>query len=147
MITLIFIGKVKLKKPILPYNNIKKFIKTCFKNKIEYINIIFCSKYYIKKINKKYLQHDYCTDIITFEYNTNPIESELFISTDIIQENANKFHVDLENEYLRIIFHGLLHLKGFKDRTELEKKIMKKQENILLKKFYEKNKKKMDTKT
>ena len=77
------------------------------------ISIIFCSDDYLLDINKKYLNHDYFTDIITFNYNEkNTIIGDLFISVDRVKENAKELKVDFNNELFRVIIHGVLHLCG-----------------------------------
>ena len=99
------------------------------------INIIFCSDQYILEVNKKYLNHDYFTDIITFDYvEGNTISGDLFISKDRISENANTFAVDFFEELKRVIFHGILHLVGYGDKTSAEKMRMTEKENFYLKK-------------
>lgn len=97
-------------------------------------SIIFCSDKYLLEINKKYLNHDYYTDIITFNYNEGKlISGDLFISIDRILENAHNFAVSNAHELLRVIFHGTLHLVGYNDKTEEEIKIMREKENYYLK--------------
>ena len=97
------------------------------------INIIFCSDNYILEINKKYLNHDYFTDIITFDYvDDNIISGDLFISKDRISENANTFAVNFPEELKRVIFHGVLHLIGYGDKTNEEKVVMKEKEEFYL---------------
>jgi len=97
------------------------------------INYIFCSKKYILKINKQYLNHDYYTDIITFNYNEgNIINADIFVCISIIKSNAKEFHIDLKKELMRVIFHGLLHLVGYDDLTEKDTKEMRKQEEKYL---------------
>ena len=99
---------------------------------INYINIILCSDSYLLHINTSYLQHSYYTDIITFDYSNNVIESDIFISLDRIVENAEKNCVTLQSELHRIIIHGILHLVGYKDATKEEKKLMTQKENYYL---------------
>ncbi len=101
--------------------------------KLGNINIIFVSDNYIIKINKQYLSHDYFTDIITFDYCENEIiTGDIFISIDRVNENAEKFNSSFLNELNRVIIHGILHLMGFSDNTENEKKEMRKKENLCL---------------
>lgn len=101
---------------------------------IDFINYIFCSDPYLLEINKKYLAHDYFTDIITFESSEESgiISGDIFISVDRAKENAKEYKVSLEEEILRLIIHGLLHLVGFKDGTDDEKLIMRKKEDYYL---------------
>ncbi len=104
------------------------------------ISYIFCSDEYLWGMNKQYLNHDYYTDIITFDYVKDDIISgDLFISYDRILDNAEKFKVLRETELLRVMIHGVLHLIGYDDVTdELEKEIHKKEDfyiDIFEKKF------------
>ena len=97
------------------------------------LSIIFCSDDYLLNINKQYLDHDYYTDIITFNYVENKtISGDLFISVERITENAANYDTDMEKELLRVIFHGILHLIGYNDKTEEEKKLMKEKEDFYL---------------
>ena len=97
------------------------------------ISIIFCSDNYILDVNLKYLNHDYFTDIITFDYcDKNILSGDLFISVDSVRENAIFFEVDFEEELRRVIVHGLLHLIGYDDHTEEGQKIMREKENYYI---------------
>ena len=82
------------------------------------ISIIFCSDNYILDVNMRYLQHDYFTDIITFDYcEGNTLSGDLFISIDSVRENAIEYGVEFDDELHRVIVHGLLHLIGYDDHT------------------------------
>lgn len=101
--------------------------------KIGDINVIFCSDNYILDVNMKYLQHDYFTDIITFDYCEGKVLSgDLFISVDSVRENSIEFGTDFEEELHRVIVHGVLHLIGYDDHTEEDKKVMRHKENYYL---------------
>lgn len=101
--------------------------------KIGDIAIIFCSDNYILDINVKYLQHDYFTDIITFDYCEGSVLSgDLFISIDSVRENATLYGAEFKDELNRVIVHGVLHLIGYDDHTEEEQKIMREKENYYL---------------
>lgn len=101
--------------------------------KIGDINIIFCSDNYILDVNMKYLQHDYFTDIITFDYCEGKVLSgDLFISVDSVRENSIEFGTDFEEELHRVIVHGVLHLIGYDDHTDEDKKVMRQKENYYL---------------
>lgn len=101
--------------------------------KLGQISIIFCSDNYILDINQRYLQHDYFTDIITFDYcEGNILSGDLFISVDSVRENSIFYGVDFENELNRVIVHGLLHLIGYDDHTEEDIKVMREKENYYL---------------
>lgn len=97
------------------------------------ISIIFCSDNYILDINLRYLQHDYFTDIITFDYcEGDRLSGDLFISVDSVRENSKEFGTDFDEELHRVIVHGLLHLIGYDDHTEEEQKVMRSKENYYL---------------
>ena len=97
------------------------------------ISVIFCSDGYLLEMNKKHLNHDYFTDIITFNYvEDDVISGDLFISADRIRENAGKFNVTFLEELYRVILHGILHLVGYNDKTSEEKKVIKDKENYYL---------------
>jgi rRNA maturation RNase YbeY len=97
------------------------------------INYIFCSNKYILQINKKYLNHNYFTDIITFNYNENNIiNSDIFISIETVNENADCYNTTFYNELSRVIIHGILHLIGFDDKTKEDQAIMTQKENEAL---------------
>lgn len=121
----------------LPLNSISKWVDdivSLHKKELGELSYIFCSDPYILNINKEYLQHDYYTDIITFNYNENNIVSgDLFISIDTIQSNSELFNTSFSEELFRVIIHGVLHLIGFDDQSEADQEEMTLQENIALK--------------
>lgn len=97
------------------------------------ISVIFCSDNYILDINMKYLQHDYFTDIITFDYcEGNTVSGDLFISIDSVRENSVEYGTEFEEELNRVIVHGVLHLIGYDDHTEADQKEMRAKENYYL---------------
>jgi rRNA maturation RNase YbeY len=100
------------------------------------LNYVFCNDEYILETNRQYLQHDYYTDIITFD-NTEKkkISGDLVISIDTVKSNAEMIGVDENQELCRVIVHGVLHLCGYKDKSEDEEKNMRKKENYYLSKF------------
>ena len=101
--------------------------------KIGQVNIIFCSDNYILDINQKYLQHDYFTDIITFDYCENDVLSgDLFISVDSVSENAIFYKTEFTDELNRVIVHGVLHLIGYDDHSDEDIKMMRSKENYYL---------------
>lgn len=103
---------------------------------LEEVNLIFCSDEYLLKMNNDFLQHDYYTDIITFDYcEDNLIMGDLFISKDRVEDNAHKNSVSFTNELHRVCVHGVLHLCGFKDKSEIESKIMRDKEDYYLSKI------------
>lgn len=97
----------------------------------------FISSKSIIEVNKNYLKHNYSTDIITFDYSDekNILDGEIFISVQDAVENSKKYRVSSDNELLRLITHGILHLIGFDDTTDAKRKKMKIVENNLVKKF------------
>lgn len=97
------------------------------------ISIIFCSDNYIVDINHKYLEHDYFTDIITFDYcEGDRISGDLFISVDSVKENSLEYGVGFADELNRVIVHGILHLIGYDDHTDEDISMMRKKENYYL---------------
>jgi len=97
------------------------------------ISIIFCSDNYILDVNMRYLQHDYFTDIITFDYcEGDKLSGDLFISVDSVRENALYYGTEFADELNRVMVHGLLHLIGYDDHTEEEQKVMREKENYYL---------------
>jgi len=125
---------------IAPFDLPKEFLKGKITEMIKEekkergeICIIFCSDEYLIEINRKYLNHDYYTDIVTFNYvERNVISGDLFISTERVKENALKYGVDFMSELYRVIFHGILHLCGYDDSTDKEKEIIRNKENYYL---------------
>ncbi|OFX19346.1 MAG: rRNA maturation RNase YbeY [Bacteroidetes bacterium GWA2_31_9b] len=97
------------------------------------INIIFTSDDYLLNINNQFLSHNYFTDIVTFNYCENEtIIGEIFISKETVLNNSKRFFVSFEDEILRVIIHGVLHLIGYNDHSNEEKKIMREKENEYL---------------
>ena len=97
------------------------------------IAIIFCSDGYLLDVNRKYLGHDYFTDIITFDYcEGERLSGDLFISVDSVRENAVEYGTEFANELNRVMVHGLLHLIGYDDHTEEDVKTMREKENQYL---------------
>jgi rRNA maturation RNase YbeY len=100
------------------------------------VNYIFTSDKYLLDINKEYLNHDYFTDIITFNYcHENQINGDIYISIDTVKNNSQRFDVSFVDELHRVMIHGVLHLIGFDDLTEEQKEIMRQKENEYLEIF------------
>jgi len=111
---------------------------TCFEEgkQLEEVNLIFCSDEYLLKMNIEFLQHDYYTDIISFDYcQDNLIIGDLFISKDRVFENANDNNVLFSTELQRVIVHGVLHLCGYNDKLDDEVLLMRLKENYYLDKI------------
>lgn len=126
--------KVDLRK-FKPYKKWLSIIAAHYQVEIGGINYVFCSDKYLHKINLQYLNHDNLTDIITFdnrETSKEPIEADIFISLERVTDNSKTLHINLDEEIRRVIAHGLLHLIGFKDKTEDDKKKMREAENMAI---------------
>lgn len=129
------------------YENLPESVNTDYKKWLEdlilsegkktgEINYIFCDDEYLLKINQDYLQHDYYTDIITFDYvKGKTISAEIFVSLQRISDNASTLSRDYEEELRRVLAHGILHLAGYKDKTEAEEKEMRRMEDLYLAKY------------
>lgn len=120
---------------------LKLFIQQIFKKeKKKLINLtyVFCSDDYLLEINKAHLKHDFYTDIITFDLSENKdaIIGEIYISTDRVRDNATQLGTSLKEELHRVIFHGALHLCGYKDKTRNEEKRMRAAEDMCLKTYF-----------
>jgi probable rRNA maturation factor len=142
---------MKSSKPIVQFNLLNSFkfterkrtkevISNLFKQEgkvLKTLNYIFCSDDYLLKINQDYLQHDTLTDIITFDLSGSPdaIEGEIYISVDRVKDNAHSYNVPFLEELHRVMFHGALHLCGYKDKKSEEKTEMKRKENFYLLKY------------
>ena len=118
---------------------LKDFIERLFKKegkKSADITYIFCSDEYLLQINQNFLQHDYFTDIITFDLGGDEtVNAEIYISIDRVKDNAANFGEPYKKEILRVIFHGALHLCGYKDKTKSEITLMREKESEYLKRF------------
>ena len=101
--------------------------------RIGQISIIFCSDNYILDVNQQYLQHDYFTDIITFDYcEGDRLSGDLFISVDTVRENAQEYGTEFTDELNRVIVHSVLHLIGYDDHSEEDIAVMRKKEDYYL---------------
>ncbi len=101
------------------------------------VDYVFCDDEYLLRINQEYLSHDAYTDIISFDYSENRILSgDIFISIDRVKENANEFEVDMEQELLRVMAHGILHFLGYKDKSLNDSAAMRSKEEEKIKMFH-----------
>lgn len=120
---------------------LKQFIESLCKkekSKISELTFIFCSDSYLLNINKTYLNHNYYTDIITFDLSESNIykKGEIYISVDRIVDNAKIYKSHINKELHRVMFHGILHLCGHKDKTINESKVMRSKEDYYLNKYF-----------
>ncbi|MBK7810214.1 MAG: rRNA maturation RNase YbeY [Saprospiraceae bacterium] len=127
----------------LPEKKVADWIKKIalqYSNKIGMINIVFCTNEYLLDYNRRFLNHDYYTDIITFPFAENPISGELYISVDQVKIQAIELGESFDKEILRVIIHGILHLLGLNDKTKSEQLEIREAENKSLELYYSKNK-------
>jgi len=119
---------------------LKKYIHTILKaegKKFESVNFIFCTDKALLEINRQFLNHDFYTDIITFNLSeTDLIRAEIYISDDRVKENAKNLGFTITSELHRVIFHGVLHLCGYGDKTAAEKKKMREKEQFYLNRYF-----------
>lgn len=136
------------KKPVALQNRktLKRFIASMLQKESMaasgYINFIFCSDEELLTINQKFLNHDFYTDIVSFqlsEQESEVLEAEIYISIDRVRENSKALGISFKREFHRIIFHGILHLCGYKDKTEKEEKEMRRMEDLFLSKYFERS--------
>ena len=118
-------------------SKLKTFIKDLFKREkqnLHKLNYIFCSDEHLLSINKEFLSHDFYTDIITFDLSESKdkIDGEIYISLDRVRDNAQNFDTSLNKELHRVIFHGALHLCGYKDKSPKDETAMRGAENQYL---------------
>lgn len=118
---------------------LKKFIENSFKKegkRLESLNFIFCTDKALLEINRQYLKHDFYTDIITFDLSdSDSVKAEIYISIDRVRENALVHKVAFKKELHRVLFHGVLHLCGYKDKKKAEIKAMREKEDFYLQKY------------
>jgi probable rRNA maturation factor len=122
---------------------LKEYLDTLFRREGKLpgnIQYVFCSDEYLLTINKQFLQHDYYTDIITFDLGgEEKVDAEIYISVDRVKDNAAGFSESTSGEMLRVIFHGALHLCGYGDKTKREITLMRLKESEYLKSFEKAN--------
>lgn len=123
--------------PALDYAKVDRWLEevaAAHDYRIGNVNYLFCDDKEILRVNREFLQHDYFTDIITFDYTyRNKIGGDIFISLDTVASNADELGVDYGSELLRVIAHGVLHLCGIDDKGPGEREIMERAENDALK--------------
>lgn len=118
---------------------LKEFLTQVFrkeKQQVDMLSYVFCSDEYLLNINQKFLQHDYYTDVITFNLSDNElIKGEVYISLDRIKENAKSAKIEYREELLRVMIHGALHLCDYNDKTKSEISQMRRKERQYLRLF------------
>jgi rRNA maturation RNase YbeY len=132
----IFYETVDVSFPKIKRRLTSQWIRTVafqYQKRVGEITCIFCSDDEILRMNQQYLDHDYYTDIITFDYSENDtLSGDLYISLDTVRSNSEKFGTDYSEELYRVLIHGILHLCGFDDKSpEDEKRIREKEDNAL----------------
>lgn len=119
--------------------HLKKFIENIFKKegkKLESLNYIFCTDKALQEINRQFLKHDFYTDIITFDLSDSfAVKAEIYISIDRVKENALDHNTSFKQELHRVLFHGVLHLSGYKDKKKGEIQEMREKEDYYLRKY------------
>ncbi len=122
--------------PVLRKREVNAWIRAVaakYSKKVGEVAYIFCDDAKILEVNRQYLQHDYYTDIITFDYcEGNTLHGDIFISLDTVRSNAQEFGVSFNNELHRILIHGILHLCGQNDKAPADHKEMTRKENEAL---------------
>lgn len=130
---MIYYQSEDIKMPKIAKRKVNAWVKEVAKRhgyKVGDISYIFCSDEKILEVNRQYLQHDYYTDIITFDYTEERVISgDLFISLDTVRTNAEQFNVSYESEFYRVVIHGILHLCGINDKGPGEREVMEAHEN------------------
>jgi len=111
------------------------------KKSLNNLNYIFCNDNALLEINRKYLNHNFYTDVVSFDLSSSRKEilADIYISVDRIRENAKSFKITLEEELHRVMLHGLLHLCGYNDKTEGERKLIRKKEDFYLNLYFERS--------
>ena len=121
-------------------SKLSDWLVLCAKSKgfhVGELSYIFCDDDYLLDLNQRYLNHNTLTDIITFDYTEGTVLSgDVFVSIDRVRENAKFFEVKFETELLRVMSHGVLHLMGYKDKADSDKKTMRSKEDELIQLFH-----------
>ena len=128
--------------PLTNRNTLKVFLTSLLlkegERQLECLSYIFCSDNYLLEKNREFLKHDFYTDIITFDLSSDKrtLNAEIYISVDRVRENAENIKVPFNLELHRVIFHGILHLCGFKDKTKSQKAKMREMEDLYIKSYF-----------
>lgn len=137
----VYFFSTDIKSPSLPKRKLQSFLAALFKREgldLDELSYVFCSDEYLLDINRRFLNHDYYTDIITFDISDNigEVKGEIYISVDRVKDNANQLQQTIQQELLRVVFHGALHLCGYKDKTKAQKIEMRRKEDHCLNQFH-----------
>lgn len=132
MISFFYESDFKLKQAKWWKEKLQEVVKS-ENHETEEVNYIFCDDEYLLQINQDFLQHDYYTDVIGFQYSeSGPLIGDIYISVERIEDNAKTNGVSFENELARVMIHGILHFMGYKDKSPEEEKKMRKGEEKYL---------------
>ena len=124
-----FVSKKDLKEAV-------KNLALCEGKVLKDLSLVFTDDDYLLEVNKQYLNHDYFTDVITFDYSSFPaVSGDVMISLDRVKDNAQALNQSFELEFYRVVFHGVLHLCGYKDKSEVDVKEMRAREDFYIKRF------------
>lgn len=118
---------------------LKRFVKELVAHEgkqLKELSLVFTDDEYLLEVNKQYLNHDYFTDVITFDYSDFPnVSGDVMISLDRVKDNAQSMNLDFETELYRVVFHGTLHLCGYKDKKKDDAAIMRSKEDFYIQMF------------
>lgn len=140
---MIYFSAHEVKVGLKDRTRLKGFIQELFKREeqgLSNLQYVFCTDEYLLQINQEFLNHDTYTDIVTFELSPDPAvtEGEIYISIDRVKENADQYEVTENYELHRVMFHGALHLCGYKDKTKKDVELMRQKEDEYLKLYFDK---------
>lgn len=129
--------KEEVKFRLLHQEGLRKWIIKAIRSEgytLENLNFVFCNDKKLLQMNKEYLQHNYFTDIITFDNSTEKktVEGDIFISVDMVMTNSKKFKTTFQDELHRVMIHGVLHLLGYSDKNPKAQAAMRKMEDMWL---------------
>ncbi|QEH40137.1 rRNA maturation RNase YbeY [Chitinophaga sp. XS-30] len=140
---MVYFSAHEVKVGLKDRTRLKGFIRELFEREeqgLSNLQYVFCNDEYLLRINQEFLKHDTYTDIVTFELSPDPdiTEGEIYISIDRVKENAERYEITENYELHRVMFHGALHLCGYRDKTKKEVEIMRQKEDEYLKLYFDK---------
>lgn len=140
---MVYFSAHEVKVGLKDRTRLKGFIRELFEREeqgLSHLQYVFCNDEYLLRINQEFLKHDTYTDIVTFELSPDPdiTEGEIYISIDRVKENAERYEITENYELHRVMFHGALHLCGYRDKTKKEVEIMRQKEDEYLKLYFDK---------